>query len=84
MKIKNGSSAMVLGLGVFIAATTAQASAQDVIQKAITNPGNTNQEAQSQAAIIHEETINVDFDNTGVSNTVASLADIDKNAIPNC
>jgi len=84
MKIKNGSSAIIFGLGVFIAATAGQASAQDAVLKAITNPGNTNQEARNRAALIHEETAAVSFDNTGVTNTVTSLADIDKNAVPNC
>lgn len=84
MKIKNGSSAIVFGLGVFIASTAVQVAAQNAVLRASTNPGNTNQEVRHRAALIHEETVAIGFDNTGVTNTVISLAACDKNAVPNC
>jgi len=84
MKLKNGRTAVVVSIGLFLAASASQASAQSAVQKTVANPENTNQEAQNRSALIHEETVDVSFDNTGVVSSVSSLAEIDKNAIPNC
>lgn len=83
MKINNRTSAIVFGIGMVLAASAAKASAQDLALKSIANPENTNQEARTQAAPIHEETADISFDNTGVVNCDGSLEDIDKNALPN-
>lgn len=85
MKPNNGAVAAVLGMGIFVTApANLQVFALNVANsKAATGITLSQHDVSSMNTAIHEETVSVTFDRTGVVCCDGSLDKIDKNAVPN-